>query len=551
MKRIYWLPLMFILSFMLVGFASALRWPTNASYRVTTMGDAALAIEDETTALTIFNHQNPAGLALNKKENRIDVGLDYLLDSVDTEYPVLKDSDDTTTLELIRPGAEYRGLTYWLGDQLVVRAGIEGMLVTNQQTKTPIVGGETKNALNLSGLGGGASVAYKTESGLAFGGGISYLGAGGELDNPAGLYDIYSLIGGTTDKVEVTSNLLNWGVGVGYELADLGESGNKLTFGVAASGVDDKPEFAGVLQTGVALGAVALPMFLGGYNTTIESTGNVSGFGDFSAKSIYCQSPVNISAEAIYDLGSMLEAGLFFDYTMRDVHLKTEYSQEVPSRGLTNNDYKLSSASQYGITPVMQANIPVGEGMALLPGISFSNYGTGSIENFSLDTTTADKNDTYQSSQVDMTKSNLGVGLGLQAMGKALQLAVQYESGSYKYEGTNYLISGTVDSTEKTEGSNSNIRFGAEYWLLPIVALRAGYAILADTLKDGAVDSNGNPTDLTTTTGRLTFGAGLALLDGTTADLLVRMDTVTSDPKQDPEPKDTGLGIMLALKIMI
>ncbi len=199
MKKIYSLSLMFILTLALVGSASALRWPTNASYRVTTMGGATLAIEDETTALTIFNHQNPAGLALNKKENRLDIGLNYLYDSVVTESAFLKDANDTTTLELVRPGAEYRGLTYWLGDQFVVRAGIEGMLVTNQMTQTPAVGDEVKDALNLSGLGGGASVGYKTDSGLALGGGISYLGAGGKPDDKLG-FNPYLDFGGTSDK---------------------------------------------------------------------------------------------------------------------------------------------------------------------------------------------------------------------------------------------------------------------------------------------------------------------------------------------------------------
>ncbi len=84
-----------------------------------------------------------------------------------------------------------------------------------------------------------------------------------------------------------------------------------------------------------------------------------------------------------------------------------------------------------------------------------------------------------------------------------------------------------------------------------MLAVRAGYAILGDVLKDGALDGNGHLTDLTNTTGRFTVGAGLAMLNGTTADLLIQMDTRTSDPKQDPEPKDTGLGIMLGLKMMI
>ncbi len=143
--------------------------------------------------------------------------------------------------------------------------------------------------------------------------------------------------------------------------------------------------------------------------------------------------------------------GLLFDYTMDGVNLKTENTNVL---GTAANDYKSASASQYGITPVVQANIPLGEGMALLPGISFSNYGTGMIENYRLDTTTADENDTYKSSQVDMTKSNFGVGLGLQAMGKALQVAVQYESGSYKYDQTPYAVDGTAGSCGHHRGQH-------------------------------------------------------------------------------------------------
>lgn len=180
MKKLLLLSLVCCLTAALASPAAALRWPDNQSYRVNTMGGATLGIEDETTAITSFNHQNIAGVSLNKKENRSDLGLIYGTTTTEVEYPApisttLKDT--TSDMELSRPGAEYRGITYWLDDNMVVRAGIEGMLMSGKTSVTTPLG-TVEEGLSFSGLGGGASFGYLFDGGLAVGVGATYVGAG-------------------------------------------------------------------------------------------------------------------------------------------------------------------------------------------------------------------------------------------------------------------------------------------------------------------------------------------------------------------------------------
>lgn len=546
MKKLILLSFAVCFSLALASQALALRWPDNMSYRVDTMAGATLGIEDATTALTVFNHQNLAGVALNKKENRSDQGLTYRTTSVTTELPSGNQEITTSGVELVRPGGEYRGVTYWLDDSLAIRAGIEGLLF-NGQTKYPagVVGPTAVDEkISFAGLGGGASISYLFEGGLAIGAGLSYIGAGGSPDDLTGLYDIYG--GGNTSKVEMSASVLSWNAGIAYELPGLGGDENKLSLGLHVHSDDDRPSVSGLAAA--ALGFPVSILDLGDYNVSLKSEGTIMGQAASSSKE-FTQAPMVISAEAIFNVGSMLEAGLLFDYGMNEFNQKDESTSTL---GTTTTDYKIASVSELGITPVVQANIPIAEDMALLPGVSFTTWGSRSIDAYSPDPTTpTDLNDVYKAATTDVSSTLIGIGCGLQAIGKQLQVGLQFETGGSKTEFTPYAPDGTAGTTSDTETSTSNIRVGAEYWLIPMLAIRAGYAILADTTKDGTVDSNGNPTDLILTTSRITFGLGVSLPEGMVFDLLVGLNTNTTDPADDPEPTNTGLDILLGARLPI
>jgi hypothetical protein len=513
-KKLLLLSLVCCLTAALASPAAALRWPDNMSYRVDTMGGATLGIEDETTAVTVFNHENVAGVVLNKKENRFDIGAGMM--STSDKVDVTGGSVETTssTLFLARPGAEYRGLTYWLDDSFAIRAGIEGQMI-NLNAKTPA--GENK--LSFTGLGGGASASYKlADAGLAFGAGVSYIGGSGKPDPlPAG-----------TDKYEIAASNLSWGVGAAWETL-MGE--DKLSIGAGVHADDDMPSMS------------LSGMSPGDYNitTTMEATG-------FTQKTTDTQSPMVISAEAIYNMGKMLEAGLLFDYKMSEMKEKVETTIGGTSSTV---EQKVFSLTEMGISPIVRATIPLSEDMSLLPGISFTNWGSGTQDMYADNPTTADLNDTFKAQSYTGTSSLIKIGAGLQAMAKQLALSLQYETGSDKVDVKQFDVDGNELGSGTSEGSTSNMRVGAEYWVIPMLAIRAGFASLLHTTKDGAMDSGGNLVDLKDMTNRISFGAGLEMPEGLRIDLLVGLDTNTTDPKADPEPTSTATDILLGFKIPI
>ncbi len=550
MKKLILLSLAVCFSLALSSPALALRWPDNMSYRVGTMGGATLAIEDETTALTIFNHQNHAGVALNKKENRSDLGLTYRSTNEKTEYTTFTREDTTTGMELERPGAEYRGMTYWLDDSLVIRAGIEGLMMSGKTTITPIVGSVVEEGLGFSGLGGGASISYLFDGGFAIGGGASYIGAGGKPDDLTGAYNVYAGFGGTTSKVEMSASVLSWGVGLGYEIPGLGGDENKLTLGVGVHSDDDRPNVSGLADA--ATGGSVNPQDLGDYSVTFETEGTVGGAAATNSTT-YSQAPFFISAEAIFNVGSMLEAGLLFDYGMNDINEKDESTNFL---GTLATDYKVASVSELGITPIVKANIPIGEDMALLPGASLTTWGSGTMDMFDLDPTTPAVSDSYKSGTLEVSSSLIGIGCGLQAMGKQLQVGVQLETGGTSTDSTPYAIDGTAGTVSTLETGISNIRIGAEYWVIPMLAIRAGFASLGNTNKD--VYTGIDPVtllpiyeDVTASTSRITFGLGVSLPEGMVFNLLVGLNTNTTSPASDPEPSDTAMDILLGAKLPI
>lgn len=488
----------------MVGSASALRWLGNSSYRVQSMGNATLGIEDETTALTVFNHQNSAGLVLNPRLNRLDLGLIYASEVTDTPN-VSKDTK--TTLALARPGGEYRGLTFWANDSLAFRAGIEGMQISTVSTPS---GGGTEQKLNFAGMGAGAAGAFKTDFGLAVGAALKFLGGAGKPDPLPGTYT----------KYDTTLYNVDWSVGAAYCLDKLGAN-NKLTFGLNLSADDDLPT---VSTYGISNNDFSSL-------TTIERP--IAG-GTFTQKRTSTVTPIKISAEAIFDLGKILSAGILIDDKISET--KTKIEQTTPALS-TSTEYKSSASNTLGISPIVRANIPLAKGVNLLPGLMYTTYGSGIYEGYSSNGT----NSSYKSYSSTTSSGNFQAGLGLQALDKALQVAVQTGVGTSKYESKSYNTAGTqIGSYTSPDTNTLGVGVGAEYWIVNMVAVRAGYNTNTTTVKAVAPAT----TDQKDTVSTVTCGVGFKHND-LTADLLVKLDTYTEDPAPDPKPTHTGTGVYL------
>jgi hypothetical protein len=531
-RRILYLVTLGILSLTVLApqvAAEPLRWQTNASYRVSTMGGATLAIEDDTTMINAFNHQNVAGSALLEKENRLDLGASYS----NTHYELTEDlgggitqetKKDDTVIQLTRPGGEYRGVMYWLTDSLVMRAYPEFTMLTIKGGQTTTGFPVQDEEFNLYGGGGGASLAYVLESGLAFGAGLSYMLGSGKPKDLNGLFGVYT----QTDKYEFTLTNLDWQAGLAWAIRQGVGENNQLTFGFHVGANDERPDLSDVFFGSLRVGD---------YTSVIEYAGSNFAGTAVSRELTTTVTPLLVGGEAIFKLADMLQAGLLFDYLTRRYDAKTK---DTVGTAITTTEYKSGESSKLGVTPIIKANIEAGQGIQILPGAYFTTMGS------TLDTSY--RANGTKSGETETGASTFGVGVGLQAMEKQFQAGVQFETGSWSSDYTPYSGTGVAGTISTSEGGSTNIRVGAEFWAIPSLALRAGFASLSEVTKDAAVTSSGGITDLINNTSRITFGAGLALGD-LTADLLVQMDTYTEDPKPVPEPKSSSLGVYAGVKI--
>lgn len=531
----------------------ALRWSTNAGIRVQSMGNATLGIEDETTDLTIFNHQNAAGRVLNEKKDRLDYALYYSTRDwkLDLTSAIWENKYNDSGLD--RPGGEYRGLTYWAGDNLVFQANLEGAtryFIDQSTTAT----GVWKDQFNSYMFGGGLSAAYKLDMGLAIGAGISYMGANGKPDSLNGSYHLAPLMfwpvtdipGTTTTKFEVSAANLDWSAALAYEIENLGENG-RLVVGLGVHGDDSPPLFGG--DAGPYLSPSAY--MLGSYRGTVTLEGNVPSLGDVSSKYTLTQMPLVVNAEAIYKLGNWMSAGLLIDYLLNEYHRKVEYKgfeALAPTLQPANYSQKEAVLRQWGITPVVRSQIAVAEDITLLPGISYSTWGSGRQESYAHDSSFSDPGQTYKSGASDTTVGLVAVGVGVQTLSKRLQGALQYENVTRKMEGTSYAVDGTSIARISVDGGiQNNYLIGVEFQLMPEMAIRAGYALLQTVFKDGAYDTSGNTVDLKLNTNRITAGLGVHVQRGLELDLLGVFDMIAAEPKSTPEPTDTAINLLLGI----
>lgn len=541
MRRYFGLGLAILGVLALAGTAQAIKWPTDMSYRIETMGGAKLSIEGETASITTFNHENLAGLALLGKVNRADLGLFYASDETKTTVaPGVEYKTTSTDLELTRPGGQFRGVTYWLDDNLVIRGGIEGLMTTMSTSMT----GAPEEKLSFSGIGGGLSVGYLIMPSLAVGAGFAYVGAGGKPDSLTGAFNVVGMMspfGGETTKFEFSATNLAYGLGAAY-VADLGDQ-NALTFGAQFGADDDRPNL-----TGLDLSSASSMLAFNDYTMVATIEGNAfTPLGDVAIvdKTTITPAPMKVGGEIIFNMAKMLEAGLLIDYKTKELKQKSESTQA----GVTSStEYKVLADSNLGISPIVRGKFDLG-GVNLLPGISYSTLGTGTTDMFAPNPMTADENDVFKYGTTAKTAGVLGIGVGMQALEKQLALALQYDMGNYKNEAKSLDFDGNqVGSTATSESTSSAIRVGGEFWVMPILALRAGYALLNTT--DKADSTIPGDVDVKYDTNRITFGAGLSL-QGFIADLLVKLDSYKQDPAPDPAPTHSAMGVYLGLRLPI
>ncbi len=517
------------------GSALAITWPDNIGWRIATMGGAALAFEDETTALTLFNHENPAGIVFEKNLNRTDGGLSYISKSVSGElWPGMTQKTVTTEMGLIPSGAEYGSSICRLTDNMFLSYGVGGGLSNINTTLTSPVATieDTFSTLAYSGL---AYLAYKFDFGLALGGGLAYSRMTGGPQSLDGIYNLYAPYGGSTSKFDLSAGNLNWDLGAAYvkELAN----GNSLTLGIQCGADDELPNLDNVDPTD----PTSLVGAQGDFDMILDLEGTIPLFGDSSGKTRLTPSPLKVGGEAIFNLGTMLEAGLLFDYKMRELNYKEE------ANGSVTADFKIFSESGLGLTPVVRAKLQLGEDLHLLPGAMFTTWGSGIQDSYTIYLAT---NETFKDASTTINHSTFALGLGVQALGKKLQAGLQYAFAANTATTSSFNPDGSSAGPDTDVDSGlSKLQGGAEYWLLPIFALRAGYAILTDTLKEGALNPSGDPVDLRSLDNRITFGLGLAIPDGLAADLLVKLDTITQEPKPDPVATHNVTDISLGLHL--
>ncbi|MCK5217986.1 hypothetical protein KAR10_00590 [bacterium] len=507
----------------LIGSAAALAipvhavdWPTNLGWRVESMGGTGLCIQDETTDLTLFNFENIAGLALNKKMDRLDLAAGYSVDIAEEATTTVLDKKIFNSIYSFgQTGTEYQGLTCWLNDNLVVRFNIEG---THDALITDNEADEIRDQLIFQGLGGGAALAFKSEYGLTCGVSFNYSRSNAKPELIAqGIYDVYGIIDfsgntqGATHKYEISTGNLKWqaGMGVVFDLYD----NKKLTLG-AHFGSDDEPT---------------------DYTSRIEITGTQYD-NDVSELTITTPSPFRIGVQGIFSFDNVFEAGLIIDYKFNETNTKNEVTNAF---ALTESDYKSYSASFLGITPVLRANIPLGEDLCLLPAVMITNWRSGTMRNFRL----VAAPDTTSSTITNIVNRALIFGLGVQSISKQIQAAVQLSIKD------NVMDSATGFLDNISQNSVDTIRAGAEYWILPVFAIRGGIALITETNIEAITNFfTGEKTDINNLDVRITMGLGLAWPESLSADLLVRLDTYTQDPEPDPNPNHTATGVFLSIR---
>lgn len=520
--------------------AAAGNWLSGESFRVRTLGGITLSVEDETTEITPLNHGNPAGLALVKPLNRLDLGASNfrLTRNAPAGDGIPAKAHSLALLEATRPNGEFRGLTYWPDDRLVIRAELEGFALSLADS----TGSGPVETLNLYGLAGGAGAAYQTDFGLALGAGLRYGGAGGKPESPTGRY---AVAGPGTTLFKISASNWNWAAGAAYVIDPVcGDS--RLSLGFHAGSGGERPDFSRLNPADPAASA------FNDYTLsfTLENTLPPPSGGVFTVyrKQTFANNPFYYAGEAILNIGDILAAGLLLDGKSRTTWFREETRDSAGS--FSRVEYRFGEWSSLVFTPVARVKVPLREDCHLIAGILASNCGSGTLDRYA---PPAGETEAHRVFSQRLCGREFVGGLGVQALGRQLQAGAQYRTDETE---KNVAEINAVDGP-LSAGRSRTFSAGAEYWLLPIFCLRAGYALTVNTLSPPAVyadgapvrDAENRPAGLVQTLSRFDAGAGLDLPNGLKVDLLLELTAVRDDPPQYPESSQTGTGIFLGGRI--
>jgi hypothetical protein len=343
------------------------------------------------------------------------------------------------------------------------------------------------NTSSLFGFGGGIDAAYLVNPSTAVGLSVGYSSNTTKPDE----------LGAGVSKDESTLSNLPLNFGAGMVMPDMLGAKQDLVLGLSVNTLDG--------STDVDL---------------IEyDNGN-------SSKETESVNPLNISIQAL-TAGEMIQGGLVFDYASSEGRTKSEVT------GVDTLDYKDASTSGIVLSPIVKAAFKISEDVSLNPGASLSLINT-STDQFNPD---------YKEGKEAESQINFAVGAALELMKKALIFGAQFENIGTSTETTVYNMNGdVVGNVVKVSGAGNIISFGAEYCLMEMLALRAGYVMASDQ-----PDTDADTKNLTNS---ICLGAGLKM-DKLSADLLVQLDTYTEDPEPTNAPDTTGLTIALGAKMEI
>jgi hypothetical protein len=463
----------------------AFDWMDRVSFRVQTMGSAGLVIEDETTRLNLVNHFNPAGLALEITETRLDLGesgqgqfysdqytINSVYTSTDYNYTDLNFQSNTG-----QSGGALQGFTMQLPYGMVMRvAGNLSTLADSWTSETSTSGSIVRDSkLNESystDLGNvELQLAYKLPIGLAFGGQLKYEWATLAYGDLTGEYNFIGNQygnGSQTDSYKANAYDIAWSLGAGQDLA-LSES-NHLEFGAYLARDSDAPILNSMNSTS---GSLYNSSYTQDFNTTIEISGERDWSGmalteDIWRKYQYTSTPILLGAEAIFRLGTLMESGIYLDYKTRSV----QYQLEQKSNGVSlyTYNYNADQFSQIDIVPMARFFIPIGK-VTLIPAVRLAVLGSAEDKGYGWNGVA---NSTYLYRKQKDSGELVSVGVGMQAWEKRVQAGVQCDVGAQTDDFTNYYPNGTSYNPTHHDTSTTVVREGAEFWASKKNALRVG-----------------------------------------------------------------------------
>ncbi|MCK5242383.1 hypothetical protein KAR34_08015 [bacterium] len=431
----------------------AREWPNNYNLRVMTLGGAFLALEDQTTDLSLFNMENPAGLAFTPKENWINFGI-YYDNSVSsittrdyyTEYyswppgsysyisTILEQKDDFKTLALYPAEGEFSGFNYWVSDNWAININLMPVQVQSKYREKYF-----EYIYNYS-----PEKPYNSSNSYDFSFNGSSFGVYSDLKTAIRLGDVFSLGGelayiftNSTDmdtytECEANMSLLHWQIGSGLKIGkDIA-----LQLGVTAGNDDEVDDFRTEYTFPDDI------IFIAGNDDEVDDFTSEHTFSEFKTTYTYTPATILLAAQSVFNIKDFFQIGTQAYWKSREI-----------TKQVKEYEGKYSQMDGWGVMPMIKGMIPLGYDCNLLLGAHYI---------FSK----AETDYEMSNSKNETQNREFGSGLGFQFFKKKIQLAFQYNRKS---------IMTNIVTNIFLEDVNDVFGVGIEGWVTPYVALRSAY----------------------------------------------------------------------------